>query len=82
MPPERRLDHGIGQRLFDEMVGAGGAEGLMPKEFLSVDGALIETEAGFRIFRSRYTAEAEPGWDEDPGNLMAGFTGRILAGGG
>lgn len=71
----RLLEHAIGQRLFDEVVGAAHAQGLLSDEHFTVDGTLIEAAASLKSFRRRDGGppEAPP---DDPGNPTVSFHGE------
>jgi transposase len=70
----RLLEHAIGQRLFDEVVGAAHARGLLSDEHFTVDGTLIEAAASLKSFRPR---DGEPpGPTDDPGNPTINFRGE------
>jgi transposase len=70
----RLLEHAVGQRLFDEVVGAAHAQGLLSDEHFTVDGTLVEAAASLKSFRPR---EGEPPVPpDDPGNPTVNFRGE------
>ncbi len=71
----RLLEHAVGQRLFDEVVAAAHARGLLSDEHFTVDGSLIEAAASLKSFRRR---DQEPPKEppDDPGNADVNFRGE------
>ena len=71
---QRLMAHDIGRALFDEVVCAADAEGLLSDEHFSVDGTLIEAAASLKSFG---TKEGPPlSDDDDPGNPSVDFRGE------
>lgn len=72
---ENLLKHKVGQQLFDEVVLAADALGLLSDEHFTVDGTLIEAAASLKSFKPR-EGEAKPPRDDDPGNPSVDFHGE------
>ena len=70
----RLLAHDAGRALFDEVVWAADAEGLLSDEHFSVDGTLIEAAASLKSFRPK--EGPPPPSDGDPGNPSVDFRGE------
>jgi len=70
----RLLAHDAGRALFDEVVWAADAEGLLSDEHFSVDGTLIEAAASLKSFRPK--EGPPPPSDDDPGNPSVDFRGE------
>jgi transposase len=71
----RLLEHEVGRRFFDRVVGVAKKRGYLSDEHFTVDGTLIEAWASFKSFRPR----DEDGPDEppdDPGNPTVNFRGE------
>ena len=71
---QRLLAHDTGRALFDEVVWAADAEGLLSDEHFSVDGTLLEAAASLKSFRSK--EGSPPPVDDDPGNPSVDFRGE------
>ncbi len=71
---QRLLAHDAGRYLFNEVVWAAYAEGLLPDEHFSVDGTLIEAAASLTSFRPQ--KGPPPLEDDDPGNPSVDFRGE------
>ncbi len=71
----RRLAHDVGRALFDEVVLAADAQGLLSDEHFSVAGTLIEAAASLKSFRPKDEPSA-PRDDDDPGNPSVDFRGE------
>ena len=71
----RLLKHQVGQELFDEVVAAAHARGLLSDEHFTVDGTLIEAAASFKSFRPK-DGPPPPTTDDDPGNPSVDFHGE------
>jgi transposase len=69
------LKHRAGQQLFDEVLLAADALGLLSDEHFSVDGTLIEAAASLKSFKPR-EGEAKPATDDDPSNPSVDFHGE------
>jgi transposase len=72
---KRLLEHAVGQRLFDTVVGEAHARGLLSDEHFTVDGTLIEAAASLKSFKSR-DGEPPQSTDDDPGNPSVDFHGE------
>jgi transposase len=71
----RLLEHEIGRRFFDRVVGVARERGYLSDEHFTVDGTLIEAWASFKSFRPR--DEDRPGNPpDDPGNPTVNFRGE------
>ena len=70
----RLLAHDVGRALFDEVVLAADAQGLLSDEHFSVDGTLIEAAASLKSFRPK--DGPPPPADDDPGNPSVDFRGE------
>ena len=71
---QRLLAHDTDRALFDEVVWAADAEGLLSDEHFSVDGTLIEAAASLKSFRAK--EGPPPPADDDPGNPSVDFRGE------
>jgi len=72
---ERLLKHQVGQALFDEVVAAAHARGLLSDEHFTVDGTLIEAAASLKSFRPR-DGDPPSTTNDDPGNPWVDFHGE------
>jgi transposase len=72
---QRLLDHEVGQQVFDWVVGAAHAKGLLSDEHFTVDGTLIEAAASLKSFKPR-DGEPPKSTDDDPGNPSVDFHGE------
>ncbi|MGH9894773.1 MAG: IS5 family transposase, partial [bacterium] len=72
---ERLLKHAIGRQLFDTVVAAAHARGLLSDEHFTVDGTLIEAAASLKSFRPR-DGEPPRSDGDDPGNPWMDFHGE------
>lgn len=72
---ENLLKHKVGQQLFDEVVLAADALGLLSDEHFTVDGTLIEAAASLKSFKPR-EGETKPPTDDDRGNPSVDFHGE------
>src|SRR3954451_15700338 len=73
----RLLEHAVGQRLFDEVVGQAQEQGLLSDEHFTIDGTLIEACASLKSFRRRDDDSPPP--PDDPGNPSVDFHGERRA---
>ncbi len=71
---QRLLRHRVGQELFQEVVAAAHARGLLSDEHFTVDGTLIEAAASFKSFKPK--DGPPPPTDADPGNPSVDFHGE------
>jgi len=72
---ERLLQHRVGQALFEEVVVAADARGLLSDEHFTVDGSLIEAAASFKSFQRR-DGDPPKTTDGDPSNPSVDFHGE------
>jgi transposase/sulfur relay (sulfurtransferase) complex TusBCD TusD component (DsrE family) len=72
---QRLLKHKAGQELFDEVIAAAHARGLLSDEHFTVDGTLIEAAASLKSFRPK-DGEPPKTTDDDPGNPSVDFHGE------
>jgi transposase len=72
---QRLLEHEVGQQVFDWVVGAAHARGLLSDEHFTVDGTLIEAAASLKSFKPR-DGEPPKSTDDDPGNPSVDFHGE------
>ena len=72
----RLLEHEVGRQLFDRVLGAAHAQGLLSDEHFTVDGTLIEAAASLKSFRPRAGEPRAPRDDDDPGNPSVDFHGE------
>ena len=71
----RLLEHEVGRRFFDRVVGVAKERGSLSDEHITVDGTLIEAWASFKSFRPR--DEDGPGEPpDDPGNPTVNVRGE------
>src|SRR6266542_6414257 len=71
----RLLEHEVGQRLFDQVLGEAHNRGLLSNEHFTVDGTLIEAAASLKSFKPR-DGEPPQSTDDDPGNPSVDFHGE------
>ena len=72
---QRLLAHEVGRKLFDRVVGAAHARGLLSDEHFTVDGTLIEAAASLKSFKRR-DGESPTTTDDDAGNPSVDFHGE------
>ena len=70
---QRRLEHRVGQQLFDEVVLAADRRSLLSDEHFTVDGTLIEAAVSLKIFKPR---GANPPLDDGYRQLRGGYGSR------
>ena len=73
---ERLMEHEVGRRFFDAMVGQARGAGLMSDDHFTVDGTLIEAWASLKSFRPRGEKPSDRPTDGDPSNPTVGFHGE------
>src|SRR5512143_322229 len=73
---ERLMEHEVGRRFFDAVVGQAREAGLMSDDHFTVDGTLIEAWASMKSFRPKGEKASERPTDGDPGNSTVDFHGE------
>jgi hypothetical protein len=72
---QRLLEHEMGRRLFDNVLGEAHARGLLSDEHFTVDGTLIEAAASLKSFKPR-AGDPPKNADDDRGNPSVDFHGE------
>jgi hypothetical protein len=73
---ERLMEHEVGRRFFDAVVGRARGAGLMSDDHFTVDGTLIEAWASLKSFRPKGEKPADRPTDGDPSNPKVDFRGE------
>lgn len=70
------MDHEVGRRFFDAVVGQTHSSGLMSEDHFTVDGTLIEAWASIKSFRPKDEDPGDRPTDDDESNPTVDFHGE------